>query len=198
MKGNYKFLLLALLIAFASCSFTNKTFDNPDKDKLLIQLITYLLDQGHFDPQELNDEFSASVFDDYLIQLDPLKRYFYASDIEEFQAYKNEIDDQLQSYDLTFFNLTHQRLLERIEESKKLYTEILEKPFDYSKDETFVADYEALDYVKNKREMKERWRQQLKFSSIANYDAALEERNSDLSSTNLPESVFNEDTATEK
>ncbi|NRB60151.1 MAG: carboxy terminal-processing peptidase [Winogradskyella sp.] len=198
MKGNYKFLLLALLIAFASCSFTNKTFDNPDKDKLLIQLITYLLDQGHFDPQELNDEFSASVFDDYLIQLDPLKRYFYASDIEEFQAYKNEIDDQLQSYDLTFFNLTHQRLLERIEESKKLYTEILEKPFDYSKDETFVADYEALDYVKNKREMKERWRQQLKFSSIANYDAALEERNSDLSSNNLPESVFNEDTATEK
>ena len=86
MKGNYKFLLLALLIAFASCSFTNKKFDNPDKDKLLIQLITYLLDQGHFDPQNINDNFSENVFEEYLNNLDPFKRYFYASDIKEFEA----------------------------------------------------------------------------------------------------------------
>ncbi|MFP4845170.1 carboxy terminal-processing peptidase [Winogradskyella sp. PE311] len=190
MKGNYKFLLLALLIAFASCSFTNKTFEDPDKDKLLIQLITYVLDQGHFDPQELNDDFSANVFDDYLSQLDPFKRYFYASDIEEFKAYKNQIDDQLKSYDLSFFNLTHNRLIQRIEESKKLYANILEKPFDFSKDEAYSAEYEKLTYVKSKREMKERWRQQLKFSTIANYDDALSERNSDLSANNLPESVF--------
>ena len=62
MRGNYKFLLLALLIAFASCSFTSKTFEDPDKDKLLIQLITYVLDQGHFDPQDINDDSSHSWF----------------------------------------------------------------------------------------------------------------------------------------
>ena len=196
MRGNYKFLLLALLIAFASCSFTNKTFDDPDKDKLLIQLITYVLDQGHFNPQELNDDFSANVFDDYLSQLDPFKRYFYASDIKEFEAYKYQIDDQLKAYDLTFFNLTHQRLLERIEESKKLYTDILEEPFDFSKDEKYSADYKSLTYVKNKREMRERWRQQLKFSTIANYDDAIAQRDSELSSSNLPESVFSAENET--
>jgi carboxyl-terminal processing protease len=190
MRGNYKFLLLALLIAFASCSFTNKTFDDPDKDKLLIQLITYVLDQGHFNPQELNDDFSANVFDDYLSQLDPFKRYFYASDIKEFEAYKNQIDDQLKSYDLAFFNLTHDRLLQRIEESKKLYSDILEKPFDFSKDENYSADYEKLTYVKSKREMKVRWRQQLKFSTIANYDDVLAQRNSNVSANGLPENVF--------
>ena len=62
MKGNYKFLLLALLIAFASCSFTTKTFNDPDKDKLLIQLITYVLEQGHFEPKDLTDDFSNKVF----------------------------------------------------------------------------------------------------------------------------------------
>jgi len=179
MKGNYKFLLLALLIAFASCSFTSKTFDNPDKDKLLIQLITYVLDQGHFNPQDLNDDFSSHVFDDYLEQLDPFKRYFYASDIKEFEAYRNNIDDQLKDYDVSFFNLTHQRLLQRIEESKKIYTDILEKPFDFTQNEEFSTDYENISYVKNKREMKERWRQQLKFSTIANYDDALSQRESE-------------------
>ncbi len=175
MRGRYKFLLLALLIAFASCSFTNKTYDNSDKDKLLIQLITYVLERGHFDPKELNDDFSANVFEDYILELDPYKRYFYASDIEEFQTHKTSIDDQIKDYDLTFFNLTYNRLLQRIEESKALYAEILDKPFDFTKAETFSTDYEILEYVNNKREMKARWRQQLKFSTIANYDDLLSE-----------------------
>ncbi|WP_179022093.1 carboxy terminal-processing peptidase [Winogradskyella forsetii] len=173
MKGNYKFLLLALLIAFASCSFTSKKFEDPDKDKLLIQLITYLLDQGHFDPKDINDDFSSHVFDTYLDNIDPFKRYFYASDIKEFEAYKNNIDDQIKAYDVSFFNLTHERLLQRIAESKTIYSDILDKPFDFSKEEDYNADYEKLTYVTNKQEMKERWRQQLKFSTIANYDDAI-------------------------
>ncbi len=189
MKGNYKFLLLALLIAFASCSFTSKTFDDPDKDKLLIQLITYVLDQGHFDPQELNDDFSASVFEDYLNQLDPFKRYFYASDIKEFEVYKDQLDDQIKVYDLSFFNITHQRLLERIAESQKMYSDILERPFDFSKAEDYSSDYKKLTYVKSKREMKERWRQQLKFSTIANYDDALTQREALLQEIELPNGV---------
>ncbi|WP_370104510.1 carboxy terminal-processing peptidase [Winogradskyella sp.] len=190
MKGNYKFLLLALLIAFASCSFTSKTFDDPDKDKLLIQLITYVLNQGHFEPQELNDDFSANVFDDYLNQLDPFKRYFYESDIKEFEAYKHQLDDQLKAYDVSFFSLTHERLLKRIEESKKIYNDILSSPFDFSIDETYSSDYESLNYVSNKREMKERWRQQLKFSTIANYDDVIAQRDAGLEANSLPESVF--------
>ena len=190
MRGNYKFLLLALLIAFASCSFTNKTFDDPDKDKLLIQLITYVLDQGHFEPQDLNDDFSANVFEDYLNQLDPFKRYFYESDIKEFEAYKHQLDDQIKAYDITFFNITHQRLLQRIEESKKIYDAILSEPFDFNKQEMYSADYEKLTYVKNKREMKERWRQQLKFSTIANYDDAISQRDSNIETNTLPEGAF--------
>ncbi|MTE26507.1 carboxy terminal-processing peptidase [Winogradskyella ouciana] len=190
MKGNYKFLLLALLIAFASCSFTSKTFDDPDKDKLLIQLITYVLEQGHFNPQDINDDFSENVFEDYLNQLDPFKRYFYESDIKEFEAYKHQLDDQIKAYDVSFFSLTHERLLQRIEESKKIYNDILSKPFDFSKDETYSSDYDNLEYVSNKREMKERWRQQLKFSTIANYDDAIAQRDSNLEANNLPESVF--------
>ena len=115
MKGKYKFLLLALMIAFVSCSFTSKMDGDGDKDKLLVRLITYLLDQGHFAPQDINDDFSERVYNDYINQLDPFKRYFYESDIEEFEKYKNEIDDQLKAYDLSFFEMTYRRLMERIE-----------------------------------------------------------------------------------
>ncbi|WP_298755194.1 carboxy terminal-processing peptidase [uncultured Psychroserpens sp.] len=175
MKRNYKLLLLVLLLAFASCSFTTKNED-PNKDKLLIQLITYVLENGHFNPQDLNDNFSEQVFNDYLEQLDPFKRYFYASDIEEFEAYKIELDDQIKAYDISFFNLTHERLLKRIEESKDVYNEVLSEPFDFSKAEDFSTDYSKLTYATSKKEMKERWRQQLKFSTIANYDDLLSDQ----------------------
>lgn len=175
MKGKYKFLLLALLIAVASCSFTSKADEtNSDKDKLLIRVITYLLDQGHYTPQDINDDFSERVYDDYIKQLDPLKRYFYKSDIEEFETYKNQIDDQLKAYDVSFFELTYKRYVERVNESEEVYSKVLDKSFDYSKQEEFNTDYDELDYVKNKREMKERWRKQLKFSTIANYDDVIE------------------------
>ena len=93
MKRNYKVLMLVLLLAFASCSFTTKTFNDPDKDKMLIQIITYVLERGHFDPKTMDDSFSEEVFHDYLDQLDPLKRYFYASDIKDFEDFKYELDD---------------------------------------------------------------------------------------------------------
>ena len=170
MKRNYKLLLLVLLLAFASCSFTSKTFEDPDKDKLLIRLISYVLEEGHYSPRDFNDAFSEQVFESYLKQLDPFKRYFYESDIKEFEKYKDKLDDEIKEDNITFFNLTHERLLQRIEESKDIYKEVLSTPFDFSIKEEFLTDYDNLSYVKSKKEMKERWRQQLKFSTIANYD----------------------------
>ena len=111
MKQNINIFLVSILIAFASCSFTSKTFDNPDKDKLLMQLVTYLLEEGHFEPKNINDSFSEGVFERFLNLVDPLKNYFYQSDIKEFEAYKKELDDQILNYDVRFFNLVYERLL---------------------------------------------------------------------------------------
>ena len=170
MKRNYKILLLLLLLAFASCSFTTKTFADPDKDKLLIQVVTYVLQSGHFDPIQMDDKFSSELFNDYIKNIDPVKRYFYESDIKDFKKFETNIDDQLKVFDITFFNVTYDRMLKRIEEAKAIYKEVLSHPFDYTKDETFDTDYDNVVFVKTKKEMVDRWRKQLKFSTLSNYD----------------------------
>ncbi len=172
-------MLLVLVLAFGSCSFTTKVDDNPDKDKLLIQIITLALDQLHFEPKTVDDAFSKEIFEDYLEQVDPLKRYFLKSDIDDFKQYETEIDDQLKGYDISFFNAVHERLIKRQEEAKAYYKEILEKPFDFSKDEEYNADYENLEYSKNKKQLKDRWRQQLKFNTLSNYETLIEQQEND-------------------
>ena len=177
MKKNFKVLFLAVFVSVASCSFTTKEFNDPDKDKLLLDLITYVLQKGHYDPKDINDEFSAGVYKDFINGLDPLKRYFLASDIEEFSKYKTEIDDQIKNKDLTFFDLVYGRFIERMEDVKKIYPEVLDKPFDFTENETINVDYDNLAYATSRKELKERWKQQLKFTTLSSYYDLVEEQN---------------------
>ena len=180
MKKNIIVISLTFILGLASCSFTSSNFDQTNKDKLLLQLISYVLDQGHFVEKEINDDFSSKVFNEYLNIIDPYKRYFYKSDIEEFKKYEDQLDDKFINAEIDFFDLTYNRGQKRFNESKLIYEEILDNPFDYQIDENFNADFESLDYVKNKSEMKDRWRKQLKFSSIEIYDNLLEEQEKEL------------------
>src|SRR5699024_8586285 len=120
--------------------------------------------------------FSAEVYEDYILALDPLKRYFLASDIKEFSEYKTKIDDQIKAGKVDLFTLTYERLQQRLEEARAFYPELLSKPFDYSTSEFIQTDYEKIDYAKNKKELKDRWRKQLKFSAISTYHEKLEEQ----------------------
>ncbi len=198
MQRKYNILVLVLLLAFGSCSFTSKVDNDPNKDKLLIQIITLALEQLHFEPKDFNDDFSQDVYNTFLTQIDPLKRYFLKSDIEEFDRYKNKLDDQIKAYDVSFFNLVHERLVKRIDETKNIYKDILDKPFNYSKEESLNTDYETLDYVKNKKQLKERWRQQLKFRAISNYDDLIvekedEEKNNESSSSRVSKKTLHKE-----
>lgn len=169
MIKNFKVVVLALLLSAASCGFTTNDLDDPGKDKLLISLISFVLERGHYDPKDFDDDFSEKVYDDYINALDPLKRYFLQSDINEFDAFKDQLDDQIRNEDIAFFDLTYERLRQRMAESKDFYEDILAKPFDYTKDESINTDYDELGYAKNKKELRERWAQQLKFSAIGTF-----------------------------
>jgi carboxyl-terminal processing protease len=122
MKRNYKIFLLGLLLAVASCSFTTnkiETDGDSDKDEVLIELISFVLTQGHYSPKDINDEFSQEVYKDYLNGIDPRKRYFLKSDLKDFESSKNKIDDEILAHKIDFFNLTYNRLQERLKDIKK-------------------------------------------------------------------------------
>ncbi len=175
MSKNLFTLLIAFIMCLASCSFVSKDFDTSDKDNLIIQLITYVLDQAHYLDKEINDEFSEKAFDTFLENLDPYKRYFYASDIEEFSKYKYLIDDAFKNPNLDFFELVYKRYTKRMLESEKIFNDILSKPFDFNKNEICECDFEELDYVKTKDQLFDRWRKLLKIYVIENYHNEIED-----------------------
>lgn len=170
MKKIFITLFVSLTFIFISWKYHEVKFDDPNKDKLLIELLKYVLEKGHYQSQDINDQLSIKVFNSYLEMIDPQKKYFLNSDFKEFKKYEKLIDDQWLSYDLTFFNLTHDRLVQRINEVELFLPSLFKKTFEFDSDEKINVDFENLSFPKNDNERKERWRKQLKFSMLDLYD----------------------------
>ncbi len=193
MKKKFGLGLLVLLLGFASCSFTeNHSFETDNKDKLLIDLITYVLEKGHYSPKDLDDQFSTEAFSRFIKGMDPLKRYFLASDIETFEKYRLSIDDQLINKELVFFDEVYKVLSKRIEEAESRYERLLSDSFDLFSPSVVEIDYDQMSYVNTKAELEDRWRQQLTISLLPVIDAQLEKyaRENELEVESIEESVF--------
>ncbi|MFN3757544.1 MAG: PDZ domain-containing protein, partial [Flavobacterium sp.] len=54
-----------------------------------------------------------------------------------------------------------------LDESKSYYKDILAKPFDFDKKESINTDYDNLPYALNVKDLKERWRKQIKLSVLS-------------------------------
>ena len=139
MKKKFKTIFLrnrislVILISLSTLvfGFSPKEQD-PNKDKLLIEIISYVINRGHYDPREINDSFSENAFMNYLESLDGQHRFFLQSDIRTFESFRFKIDDEIKNAQINFFDLTFLRLKKRMKQVESFYSEVLSKPFDFN------------------------------------------------------------------
>lgn len=144
-------------------------FNNPSKDKLLIEIVSYVLNKGHYSPSLINNQFSEEVHKNFLNGVDSRHLFFIQSDIDFFDSFKFEIDDQIKASKIEFFNLSHQRYLQRLDQVKSFYPLLLDQSFDFSIDEKINLDFENTSYSKSLSELKRQWRKFLKFNALGIY-----------------------------
>ena len=164
----FGFLISAVvsLVIYFEVSNTKFSSDEPNKDKLLVDLVSYVLDKLHYDPKIINDDFSINVYEDFIEAVDSQKRFLLKSDIELFSQYKLLIDDQIKSSDISFFNIVYETLKSRMDEVESFYQEVLFTPFNFSIDEEINLDYGNQEYVDGVEELKKLWRKRLKLSAL--------------------------------
>jgi len=120
-------LLIWLALLPAGTSEVPST-GKPDYDQPLIpqaehartcRSIVKELRKEHYQQVSIDDALSSKILDRYLSDLDPSRSYFLASDIQEFEAYRDQLDDLLATGDMgpafTMFRRFKQRATERLE-----------------------------------------------------------------------------------
>ena len=150
--------------------------DPPGRYEKIMVLVGRMLEEGHFSPQAINDDFSKKVFKRYLEELDPEKNILLNSDVEKLQIYEKSIDDELKGSSVVFFKKAGEAFNVRMEEASSIYKKVLAISFDFSVKEQAELDAEKLSYPANAAEREQRWRQKLKFMTLERYADALDLR----------------------
>ncbi|MBC8111853.1 MAG: carboxy terminal-processing peptidase, partial [Verrucomicrobia bacterium] len=131
------------------------------------QLVNVLLNRYHYRKVPLNDSTSSVIFDRYLEALDPNRMYFLNADIKNFEKYRFQLDEALQTSDLVpayfIFNIYKRRFLER----SNFIPKILEKEFDYNTDEYYEANREKVAFAQDTEELNDIWRKYLKNQALS-------------------------------
>lgn len=128
------------------------------------------LRRNHYSKVTIDDAFSETLLDSYIDALDGARLYFTQQDIDSFQRYRHELDDQLLDGDIAvgydIFNLYHRRLEERLVFSLQLI-ENQDYQFDFTVDEYVEIDREDAPWPASHEELEDIWRRQLKSSVLS-------------------------------
>ena len=165
--------IILLFLTFVSGNVL--VLNNPSKDKLLIEIVSYVLKKGHYSPSEINNQFSEEVYKNFLNGIDSRHLFYIQSDIDFFDSFKFEIDDQIKTSKIDFFNISHERYLKRLGQVKSFYPLLLNQPFDFSVEEKINLDFENNSYSSSLTELKKQWRKFLKFNALGIYSNLKEE-----------------------
>ncbi|MGA2031403.1 MAG: carboxy terminal-processing peptidase [Thermoguttaceae bacterium] len=158
--------ILGLVVLGASVAAVADPVGPAGGDRQVTLAVTSLLKREHLSRHPLDKVISERCLKTFLQSLDPMKVYFYQSDIDAFSQHKDELCDMAQRGDVSFAYQVFRVLLARIDERIKLVDELLAMPHDFTKDEEMAVDKDVITYAKDPGEARERWRKRIKYDLL--------------------------------
>ncbi len=139
----------------------------PPQTKMVVQTVRQLVEGTHILHPKFNDEVSAHGFEIFLKNIDPMKSYFLASDIEDFKPYELKLDDLLKARDISFAYVAYKRYLQRLEQVMPICHQQIDTLHDFSIAETIASDAKEIGYAKDLNELTDRWRKTIKLNFLS-------------------------------
>ena len=135
----------ALVAAMSSAAWADPVAPKPN-DRQIAFSVAFEVQRKHVSGHPLDAEISERCLKMFLKALDPMKVYFYQSDIDEFNKHKDELAESIRKGDVRFAYTVFLTYLQRIDERMKMVDEILDGPLDFTRDEEMMIDPEVAQY----------------------------------------------------
>lgn len=130
------------------------------------KMVADIVSSRHIAHPEINDDISARLLSRYVDLWDPQKLYFFQSDIDEFNASRNVLDDEIRSGDVGFASSVFNRYLLRMTERIAMVGKVIDTEHDFTVDEEMVTEADDLAWAQSETELAERWRKRIKFDLL--------------------------------
>jgi carboxyl-terminal processing protease len=164
------FALLAIVAAgglsLVSADVAGRPTNPSARDRQITLAVSMLMERQNISGHMLDDTISERCMDTFIKELDPLKLFFYQSDVDEFMGNRDRLDDLFKRGDISFAYSVFARFLARVDERVNLAQAELGKAHDFDKDENLISDPEALNFARTPEEAADRWRKRVKFDLL--------------------------------
>lgn len=170
-----RILLVTFTAAVLACSAAPKPQQlvdgianiKPDEQQSLVaKEVVTLIENYNYKKIQLNDSISSVILDRYIKALDPSKYYFLASDIKEFEQFRNSLDDDLRNGDLSAPFYIFNVYLKRYNEWIAFSLQNVKTKFDFNTNDKYVYDREKLPWAASRTSLNEIWQKRLKYEMI--------------------------------
>ena len=158
--------LIALLAALGTQASAQGKED-PAKERLMMGAVGAVLEQAHIAEQPLDDAVSRRAFKRLLQVIDPLRLYFYQSDVDEFARRRNDLDDMMRSGTTKYPMKVWNRFIKRVDERMELVDRLLAGEFDFEIEESFASDRDDARFPTTSKEASDLWRKRIKSSLLS-------------------------------
>ncbi|OOE75842.1 carboxy terminal-processing peptidase [Salinivibrio sp. ML290] len=128
--------------------------------------VTSRFTRSHYKQFALDDAFSAAIFDRYLETLDYNRVFLTQDDVERLSRWKTRLDDQLKEGETQAAYAIYNRVLKKRFERYQYALHVLDKPFDFSADESMVLDRTELPWAANEDELDAIWDKRVKNDAL--------------------------------
>jgi len=137
-----------------------------EKQSLVCREVVGLIENYNYKKIKLNDSISSLILDKYVKTLDPSRNYFTASDIKEFEQYRNSLDDDFRNGDLSAPFYIFNVYLKRYNEWIAYATTQINGKYDFTKNETYVYDREKMPWANSTGDLNGIWKQRVKYELV--------------------------------
>ncbi|MEM6377491.1 MAG: carboxy terminal-processing peptidase [Bacteroidota bacterium] len=166
MKFRGPIFLSVVALAFVIAVFFPKPVDTSQKESIIMRTLLTFVNQLHYNPKPINDDFSATLYDHYLNQVDGGRRFLTQEQIVQLKPFRLQLDEEIQEGTYAFFDQSLEFLNAGIEKAESYYPELLAQPFDFTKKEYIEFNGDDRPYAGNDAELKEYWRKSLKYEVL--------------------------------
>lgn len=159
--------LAAAFLSWGLASLATARPGDPSRDDRRIAiLVSSRLDSNHLSEMRIDDEISRRAFNAFFETLDPMKLFFYQSDIDEFAKEKESLDDYVKSGDVSAAKRIFDRFLQRVTERIAYAQTLVDEDHDFTVDESMIRDPKKMAYATSEAESNERWRKRVKYDLL--------------------------------
>ena len=170
-------IFVALLLGILTLGAFYPQVDDKQREMVILDAIVHFINMAHFQPKEINDDFSKETFKSYINSIDPAKRFLTQAEVDMLKPYELQLDDQIKEKSFEFFDKSVGIIDAGMVRAKTYYEEAVKEDFNFEEKGIIELDSEKKPFAANDTELKKYWSEAIKYEVLTRLYRSIELQN---------------------